>query len=470
MEWNYNYTEWSIMKAMWKLSFPIVLTNLLQTAYQLIDTIWVGRLGGDAVAAVSVSFPIIFLIIALGGWFAIAGTILVAQYKWKNDEVMINHVTWQAILIMLFVSVILSIIWYFATPALISLMWVESQIFDASVSYLQISFVGMVFLFWFFMFQSLLRGVGNVYLPMRIVFLTVVLNAFLDPLFIMWYGPVEAMWVSGAAVATIITQSIACIWWFGLLSKWKQWFNLKLKDLKPDLPLIKKIFFLWLPSSLEQSGRALWLTVMTFLVTGFGSTVLAAYGIGMRIFSFVIIPAFGLSMATSTLVGQNIWANRIDRAVKTTYIWSLVWFVSLTIVWVVFFFLAKPIVTFFVPWEVEVIAYATTFVKILCFAFGLFGVQQVLTWSLRWAGDTLMPMMLTLVSVWMLEFPVAYILSHHTWLWETGLWLAFPISAIITTTVAILYYMNGSWKKKNITKYDRMAQQVTEESAIEEGI
>ena len=153
-----NLTEGPILKSLIALSVPIIFANILQTAYQLTDTFWVGRLGTVAVAAVSISFPIIFLIVSLGGGLAMAGTILVAQYKGKEDKKAVNHITSQTLLMVVFVSIILAIIGYILTPFLIRLMGAETAVFLSAVSYMKISFIGMIFMFTYMVFQSLMRG------------------------------------------------------------------------------------------------------------------------------------------------------------------------------------------------------------------------------------------------------------------------------------------------------------------------
>jgi len=169
------------------------------------------------------------------------------------------------------------------------LMGAEPAVLAGAVSYLQISFIGVIFLFAYFVFQSLMRGVGDVKTPMYIVFGTVLLNLVLDPLFIFGFGPIPAYGVSGAAIATIGTQGIAAIIGIMMLFSGRYGIHLKRNHLKPDFAIIKKMFKLGYPASIEQSARALNFTVMTLLVASFGTLAVASYGIGFRILSFIII-------------------------------------------------------------------------------------------------------------------------------------------------------------------------------------
>ncbi len=465
-----SLTEGSILKSLVGLSIPIIFANILQTAYQLTDTFWVGRLGTVAVAAVSISFPIIFLIVSLGGGLTMAGTILVAQYKGKEDIKSVNHITSQTFLLGISVSILLATIGYLLTPHLINLMGAEPNVYSNAVSYMRITFMGMIFMFTYMVFQSLMRGVGDVKTPMYIVLGTVILNLVLDPLFIFGYGYIPAFGVAGAALATIGTQGLSAIIGIIILLKGRFQIKLNVNDLKPDIPLIKKMFNLGFPVSIEQSARALGMTVMTFLVATFGTLTLAAYGIGSRILSFVIIPSLGLSMATSTLVGQNIGAGKINRAEKITNLSAFVGFISLTIVGIIFFLFSKEISAIFIPGEIETIQSSALFIKIMALTFGFIGIQMSLNGLFRGSGNTMISMVLSIISLWVLRFPLAYILSKHTSLNEIGLWIAFPAANVIAAAITIILFLKGTWKQKQLTEEIKLTKEVTKETIIEEGI
>ncbi len=470
MEEKNNLTEGSIIKSLLVLSIPIIFANILQTAYQLTDTFWVGHLGAVAVAAVSISFPIIFFMISLGGGLAMAGTIFVAQYKGKNDRKTVNHITSQTMLITIVVSVILATIGYLLSPFFVSLIGVEPNVFLSAVSYMKISFIGMIFMFTYMVFQSLMRGVGNVKTPMYIVLVTVLLNLVLDPLFIFGYGFIPAYGVSGAAIATIGTQGLAAIVGIFLLLKGRYQIQIYLNDLMPDFQLIKKMFKIGFPASIEQSTRAFGMIVMTFLVAIFGTLTLAAYGIGVRILSFVIIPALGMSMATSTLVGQNIGAGKIQRAEKITKLSAIIGFIVLTIIGIIMFLFAKQISAIFIPGELETIQKSALFIRIMALTFGFIGIQMALNGAFRGSGNTLISMAISLIALWVLRVPIAYVLSMHTHFAEVGIWIAFPVANIITAIIAIIWFTKGTWKQKKITEEIKFTRETTKEAIIEEGL
>jgi putative MATE family efflux protein len=465
-----DLTSGSISRALVALAVPIVLANVLQTVYQLIDTFWVGRLGAAAVAAVSVSFPILFVAISLGGGLAIAGAILVAQAYGAGDAETVDHVSAQTLLAVGTVSVLLSAAGYFAAEPLMGLFAPDAAVHDMASDYLRISFLGIAAIFLYFVVQSLMRGVGDVRTPLWIVSATVLLNFFLDPLFILGWGPVPEMGVAGAAMATVATQALAAVAGVWVLTLGRFGIHLRLRDLKPDLPLAGRILRLGVPASLEQSARGFGFSVMMLLVTGFGTTVTAAYGIGTRVFSFIIIPALGLSMATTTLVGQNVGARRPERAEQTARTATTVAFAALSAAGIVLFLFAAPVIRLFVPDEPEVVRIGSHFLRIMALSFGFVGVQQVLSGALRGAGNTTASLLLTAVSLWVFLFPIAWILSARTDLGATGIWWAYPVSNVAGATLAVAWFLRGRWQRTPQTGDARLEEEVAREAIVEEGL
>lgn len=462
--------EGPILQSLLRLSIPIVLASILQSAYQLTDAFWVGRLGGYAVAAVSVSFPVLFLMIALGAGMAIAGSTLVAQYFGAGNRPMVNHVAAQTLLMVLLASVVFGTLGYTIAPGVLRLMGVGPDVMPAATQFMRVSFIGLVFVFGFAMIQAVLRGVGEVQLPLYIVSGTVLLNFALDPLLIFGMGPIPAAGVAGAALATIGTQSLAAIAGLSLLLSGRFGIHLKAHHFRPDLPFFRRALLLGFPASVEQTARALGLTVMTFLVASFGTATVAAYGIGFNVLSFVIIPAMGLSMATAALVGQNIGAGKIARAESIARLSGMIAFGGLTVIGLGVFATAVPIVRFFVPSDPTVVAAGGTFLRIVAPSVGFIGLQLAITGVFRASGNMFATMTLALVSQWGLQFPIAYVLSSHTALGAEGLWWAFPVSNVSISVITVLWFLKGDWKRTRLTEEQRVVEDVSEEILIEEGM
>lgn len=465
-----RFLEGPILKSLLALAVPIVVANILQAAYQLIDAFWVGRLGGAAVAAVSVSTPVMFLTIALGAGLAVAGSTLIAQYFGAKNQDMVDHVAAQTLLMIVFVSIVLGGLGFIAAPGLLRLMGVAPDVYIGALGFMRVSFVGLVFNFFFFMFQSVMRGVGEAKLPVYIVLGTVILNAALDPLFIFGYGPLPRAGVMGAAIATVGTQSLAAVVGLLVLLRGKHGIHLVWRDFVPDPTYIKRAFFLGFPSSIEQSARALALTVLTFLIATFGTLAVASYGVGSTILQVVMIPAMGLAMAVAALVGQNIGAGNVERAARIGRLGAMLGFWSLTVMGVIAYFFARQLVAFFVPSDAGVIAEGARLIRIMALTWGFIGVQFSLTGVLRASGNMVVAMIITLVGQWVLQFPLAYVLSEQAGFGMRGIWYAFPISNIVIALLAAAVYAKGDWKRKRLTQPDdELTERTTEEMFVDTG-
>jgi putative MATE family efflux protein len=464
------FLEGPIGRALLRLAIPIILGNLLQTGYQLTDAFWVGRLGAAAVAAVSVSFPVTFLVIALGAGLGIAGATLSAQYMGAGRQDMVNHVAAQTMLMVAVTSAVLGAAGYALAPPLLKLLGVAPDVYAGALGFLRVSFVGIIFVFGYAMFQALMRGVGETRTPLLIVFGTVVLNFLLDPLFIFGLGPLPPHGVMGAALATLATQGLAALLGLAIFLRGRHGIQLSWRGFRPDPAYIKRAFFLGLPGSIELSTRGLGPMLLSFLVASFGTVTLAGYGIGSNILQFVTIPAMGLSQAVSTLVSQNMGAGNPKRAARVTHLGAGASFAILSIVGLMAYVFAPALVSFFVPRAPEVIAEGAQFIRIMCLAWGGIGVQLCVVAAFRASGNMLAAMVIALVSQFMVQFPLAYILSKHTALEASGLFWSFPITIIIVAIVSVAWFAQGGWKKTVLTEESRQVAQVAEETINEEGI
>jgi putative MATE family efflux protein len=464
------FLEGPLGRALIRLAIPITLGNLLQTGYQLTDAFWVGRLGAAAVAAVSISFPVNFLVIALGAGFGIAGATLSAQYMGAGRQDMVNHVAAQTMMMVTVTSAVMGAAGYALAPYLLELLGVAPDVYVGALGFMRVSFVGFIFVFAYGMFQALMRGVGETRIPLMIVSGTVVLNFLLDPLFIFGLGPLPPQGVMGAALATLATQGLAAALGIAIFLRGRHGIQLSWRGFRPDPVYIKRAFFLGLPGSIELSTRGLGPMLLSFLVAGFGTVTLAGYGIGSNILQFVTIPAWGISQAVSTLVSQNMGARNWQRAARVAWLGAGVGFVMLSLVGLIAYILAPELVAFFVPRSPEVIAEGAQFIRIMCLAWGGIGVQLCVVSAFRASGNMLAAMVIALVSQFVLQFPLAYILSKHTSLQASGLWWSFPITTIIVAAVSMCWFAQGGWKATILTKESRQIAEVAEEMIAEEGI
>jgi len=459
----------SIPRAMLQLAIPIILANILQTGYQLTDAFWVGRLGASAVAAISVSFPVTFLVIALGSGLAMAGATLSSQYMGAGRQDMVNHVAAQTMLMVVVTSVLLGALGYVLAPALLSLLGVSPEVYANALGFMRVSFVGVIFVFTYAMFQALMRGVGQTKVPLIIVAATVLLNFVLDPLFIFGWGPIPGLGVMGAASATLVTQALAATAGIVIFLRGRHGIQLTWRGFMPDPAYLRRAFFLGIPGSLELSTRALGLMIMSFLVASFGTLTIAAYGVGSNILQIVTIPVMGLSMAVSTLVGQNIGAGQVERAASAAKLGAFVGFLLLSLIGGIAYLLAPSLIAFFIPDDPDVIREGAHFLRIMCLAWGGIGVQLCIVSAFRASGNMLMAMVIAMVSQWMIQFPLAYVLAKHTRLGADGLWWSFPITNIVVALVSVCWFARGSWKTKRLTDDDHQIAKIADHAMVEEG-
>jgi len=442
----------------------------MQTAYNIIDTYWVGRLGEEAVAAVSIAFPVIFLIISFGAGLTIAGTVLIAQHTGRRDQERVDLIAGQTIILLVNVSLVISVVGYALSEPMLRLVGAEPAVLEQGTVYLKILFGGASFLFMFFVFQAILRGWGDTKTPMWVMFWSVLTNSILDPLLIRGIGPFPELGVAGAAWATVISRGGAAIVGMYILFSGRKILHVKIRHLWPDWQLQWRLVRLGIPASLEQTITSMGITIMMFIVADFGTTVVAAYGIGARILSFVIVPAFALSMATSTALGQNFGAGEIQRAEKAGWIGSSMGFLALTVFGVLFFFTAEPLVSLFIRENPEVINLGSDFLQAMSLTFGFLGVQIILNGGFRGAGKTGTAMVMAFFSFWVTRIPLAYYFSHPMNMGPDGIWLAFPVSIVFMGLLTTFWFWLGRWKRTVPDEETQLKEEIISETVVEEGV
>ncbi|MDR3125491.1 MAG: MATE family efflux transporter, partial [Candidatus Nomurabacteria bacterium] len=436
------FNKGSVLRAIFAISLPVVGAQLLQAAYQMTDAFWVGRLGAESVAAISVSMPIMFILIAFGIGFAASGTTLVAQYFGAKNRKMVNHTSAQTLTSIVVVSLIVTIVGIAISPLILDFMSVTPNVYGSAVSYMQIAFLGVVFNFSFMMFQSLMRGIGQVVMPMLIVAATVLLNFVLDPLFIFTFN----MGITGAALATIGTQSLAAIVGFAILFGGKFGIHLSLRDFSPDKKHIAKSFRLGLPISLAQVTNSLAMLIITGMVTVFGTIATAAVSAGMNVINLFFMVGLGFSFGVQALVGQNIGARNIPRARQIVKTGSAIIFGFMCLLGVVVFAFSTQLVGIFVPNEPEVIEIGATFLKIVALFFGFGGLQMALLGVLRAAGKMMVVMLISIISQFVVQIPLAWQLSARIGI--DGIWWSFVASFVVSLILTWGFYLQGGWARK----------------------
>jgi putative MATE family efflux protein len=448
---EFDLTDGGIGRPLFYLSLPIVVTNLLQTAYNLADTFWLGQFSTEALAAISFSFPMVFLLISLGIGLSTAGSILVAQNTGAGDETAAEYAASQTMTFALLVSVALGAVGYLGVERLLALLGASPSVLPLATSYMQVISLGLPFMFGFFIFISLMRGYGDTVTPMLVMFGTVAFNIALDPFLIFGWGPFPRLGVEGAAIATVLSRGLAMGVGLAIMFAGSRGVEIHLADMRPDPGYLRKIVRLGVPASIEGTGRAISVNALLLIVGTFPTTVVAAFGIGIRIFSVVFMPAIAVARGVETMSGQNIGAGREDRAAATSRFAARVTFVVLGAAGVLTWVFAPTLVGVFTA-DPAVVDVGSTFLRYVAPSFAFIGVMRSYTGGFRGAGKTLVAAVIAVGMLGVVRLPLAWVLSQVLGFGAEGIWLSFVVSNVLGAAVAYAWYQRGTWRGVDATR------------------
>jgi len=474
-----NVTDGPLFKPLVILSVPIVLTNLLQVGYNLADTFWVGRLGQPAVAALSFSWAIVFLVISLSLGFSIAGTVLVAQHKGAGNLSRVGHVAGQTISLVVVVSLLFSVLGYLLAPWLLQLVGAApgTTEYEMAVSYTRTMFIGIPFIFSFFVFQSLLQGWGDTRTPLYLMAFGVGLNVVVDPFFILgfqdnvvfaWFGlqslestlfaatGFTGFGVQGAAIATILARGVGAVIGIWLLLSGSVGITISVADFVPDWETIRRIFAIGAPASLEVSTKALSVTILTALVAIVGAEAVAAYGIGSRVTSMVVLPALGLARGVETVVGQNLGAQQVDRAKRGVRLAIAIVIGCFFVFGLGVYLFAPLIVSIFVTGmgAAEVVEIGGEYLQIVAASYIFLGMFFVIQGGFRGSGKTRLALLFAFVGYIVLRSTLAYVLAVPMGWGATGIWYGEAVSNVLMALLTLVYFRRGTWTSRLVETGD----------------
>ncbi|RKD33933.1 MATE family efflux transporter [Thermohalobacter berrensis] len=437
-----------ISKVILTLAGPIMANNLIQTLYNLADTYWVSRLGSTEVAAITLIWPVIFLMMALGIGVSIASISLISQYIGSNNMEDAKKVAGQVISFSFIFSSVLGLIGALSAHYIVKAMGGEGILLEKSVTFLRIIFFGMPTLFIFFAFNSIKQGQGDTLTPMKYSAFSALLNIILDPIFIFTLN----LGIGGAALATVLSRGIFSLYAVYRLFSVKNGIRLKKDDLYLNKSVLTKLIKIGFPASIGQSTAAFGFIILNAFIIGFGEATMAAFGIGNRIVSLILMPAMGIGSSISTIVGQNLGADNVKRAkeaVKTSAILSTI---ILAIGGVIVFILSETIIGFFAKNDPIVFNQATYYLKLVIFTMPLMGFFQIFMGTFQGSGHTIMAMILTGGRLWCLRIPLIVLFKNFTDLGSKSVWFAMILSNALICLVGYGLYKSGKWERKVIKK------------------
>ena len=443
-----DLTSGNETKLILRFATPMLLGNLFQQLYNIVDSVVVGKfIGTEALAAVGSSFPIVFSLISLIIGVASGGTIIIAQYFGARNFERVKASIGTLYIFLFWASISVTVIGIIFSGTIFRLIQLPEEIIPQAKTYLNIYFLGMIGFFGFNATSAILRGLGDSKTPLYFLILSTFFNIVFDLLFVIVFK-----WgIAGAAVATVISQGGAFITAVFYLNRTHEVIQISWREFKFDKDIFRKTLRIGLPTGLQHTFVSLGMTVVQVIVNRFGTNVIAAYAAATRLDSLAILPAMNFGMALSTFVGQNIGAGKTDRiksGLKSTLLMSSV--VSLAVTSIMVFFGRFLIQLFVRSSESEVILVGSEYLVIVSSFYIVFSVMFSINGVMRGAGDTLIPMFITFFSLWIVRIPVAYFLSER--IGESGIWWAIPIAWITGAVFAYLYYRTGKWKEKAVVR------------------
>ncbi|MBN1550050.1 MATE family efflux transporter [bacterium] len=447
-----DLTEGRISRTIWIIALPQIITNSMQSLFNIVDMFWVGRLGTDAIAAVAVAGALLMVLFMAIMGVGIGASAMIARAFGGNRFDDANRVVANGIVLSIIIAIPVSILGGFFPHLLMKIMGVTGNVFDLGEAYLTTIFLNSIFIFLTFVINAALQGTGDAVTPMKIMSLALLFNTILDPILIFGWGPFPELGVVGAAWTTVFSRALASMAFIIALLKNKLRLKLEVKFLKPDWFLIHQIIKLGFPASIQLSLRSIMAIVLMRLVVNFGDAAVAAYGIGNRLFMLALFPGFGFGVAAANLVGQNLGAGKPNRSRESAYSTVMYYFFFLSLMLVAFLGFPHTLISWFcsndTPEYPAVVALGSQMLRIVALGLPFLAVSLILNRSLGGAGDTFTPMIITLISLWGIQVPSAVFLSKTFGV--SGIFWSGTLALIASAIMAFTWFHRGHWETKRI--------------------
>ncbi|MEK5193596.1 MATE family efflux transporter [Bacillus sp. FSL M7-0884] len=443
-----------IWKSMSMFLVPLLLSNVLQSIGQLFGMVVVGRwLGVNDLAAISAFFPLFFLLVSFVIGIGSGSSILIGQAFGAKNEDRLKAIVGTTLTFTFIIGVVLAIIGSIFAMAIMRLMGTPENIIDISVHYARILFISMPVLFLYFAYTTFMRGTGDSKTPFYFLIVSTALNMILLPILIFGWLGAPKLDVYGAAYASVISTVITFIVMLVYLKKKNHPLQLDStvrKYLRMDGELLKLLLRLGIPASINMILVSLSEIAVIAFVNRYGSDATAAYGVVNQVASYVQMPAVSLGITVSIFAAQSIGANQFDRLQKVVKAGIIMNYVIGGVLISLIYLFSRDILSLFLTSQTT-IEIAHSLVMITLWSYLIFGHAQIISATMRASGTVLWPTVIGVVSIWLVEVPVAYYLSYHTSLGIEGIWIGYPAAFIVSLILQYAYY-KLSWQKKRITR------------------
>ncbi|MDR0661452.1 MAG: MATE family efflux transporter [Prevotellaceae bacterium] len=448
-------------KVILQYAMPMIIGNIFQQLYNFINTAVVGRyLGYEKMAAVTDSFPVLFAVIAMAIGLTIGGSVVVAQNFGAKNFNQVKRASNTIIIYLFVLGLIFGAIGYFFSDNILRLLDTPEELMEMTTEYLKVMMLGCVAIFGYNGVAAILRGVGDSKTPLYFLIFSTGLNLGLDLLFVLYFK-----WgLTSIAHATVISNAAAWLLTLFYFNKKNSLLSISFRNLIFDWKIFRRSLSIGLPSGIQQTFVAIGAMALLRIINPFGTAVVSAYGAAGRIDTLISAPAMNFAGALSGFVGQNIGAGlygRLKRGLKSTLLMSGSVCVALTIVAILW---GSDIMRLFVSDDGtntavvnEIIEIGRQYLIIICSFYILFSTMFVMNGFLRGAGAVIIPMLTTLMSLWLVRIPVAVFLSEKMGI--AGIWWAIPIAWSVGLAGSYIYYRTEKWKKKAVVKERQVPQE-----------
>jgi putative MATE family efflux protein len=443
-----DYTVGSIRRAVFMLAVPMVIEMIMESIFALVDLYFVGHLehSSHAIQTVGLTESVLTIIYSLAIGISMAATAMVARRIGEKNPEGASNAGVQSLIISLFVTVIISTLGFIYADDILRLMGAEADTIKLGTPYTRLMMASSMVIMLLFLINGIFRGAGDASMAMKSLFVANICNIILCPTLIYGIGPIPAFGLTGAAMATTIGRGIGVCYQLYHLFNGKSIIKFKRRHLKPDWPVIKAMIGIASPGTFQFIiGSCSWIFLAQLVATTGKDAASAGYQTAIRIVIFFILPAWGMSNAAATLVGQNLGAKQPERAelsVKRTAKYSAIF---MGIVSLLFLFGAELIISFFTT-DVQVVRYAVDALRIISTGYIFYGIGMVMINAFNGAGDTWTPTWINIFGFWVIQIPLAYLLAKSFSLGPLGVFIAIPIAETVITITAYILFRRGKWK------------------------
>lgn len=449
MQRGRDLTSGGLHRNIWYLAPPMMLETGILNVAQLLDTYWVAQLGSAALAAVTISVTIRWVINSLANGLGIGGMAVVARRVGALDKPAAEHATKQTILLALFVSLLFGALGLALARPMLSLLGADAEVLPLGMSYLRVAFSAVFTQILLFVINSMFRGAGEARISMAVLFLATLTTALSEPVLIFGLGPIPALGVAGSAGAYVLGYSAGLILQLSVLLRGRARIALRMDHVRPDFRLMASIIRIAWPSTIQMTLRSSSRLVIVALVGIYGTFATAGYGVANRLLLIALIPVFGLGNAAATLVGQNLGANKPERAERSAW-WVCLYALGYMVVAAgMLFTLADSLVVLFDDTP-QVVAIGSQCLRIVSLSLLASTVGVVLARAFDGAGNTIPAMAINLSTLWGMEIPLALWFSRGLGFETTGIWLGRALANLSNGALFAIWFRRGRWKRRRV--------------------